>query len=397
MFNELYFNIKIILKQKDISFLAFIISLFLLPNSINLSTFALVTAVTLKIIQAIFFQNKLLKTKALKYSALLGLLFFIYILLSSIFQTSFKNTIELFNKQYSHFALLFLAPLLFKKRGDNKLLLYSFLLGTITAVVLVFLISMLNGTPFNRVAFLKYLDIHHTYLAIFLLFILNLILNNLFNFKKGLTNSYKAIFLTIAVLIIAVLFQLESKASMIIIIGLIVFYIFQKLNIKRLSLFIISLFAFMFLINAFNNKIHTSYEKALDFRLQLWEESFNIFKESPIIGNLKAPEKDLLNFNHYVNGKYFFLDSDLNSHNQYLSILMRFGALGTMILLLYGVYIIALIMKTKQKYTISEFIGFSLIILFMFYIENVIDRHHGIVYFSVFYNYYLVAFENEKN
>ena len=153
----------------------------------------------------------------------------------------------------------------------------------------------------------------------------------------------------------------------------------------------------MFLINAFNNKIHTSYEKALDFRLQLWEESFNIFKESPIIGNLKAPEKDLLNFNHYVNGKYFFLDSDLNSHNQYLSILMRFGALGTMILLLYGVYIIALIMKTKQKYTISEFIGFSLIILFMFYIENVIDRHHGIVYFSVFYNYYLVAFENEKN
>ena len=140
MFNELYFNIKIILKQKDISFLAFIISLYLLPNSINLSTFALVTAVTLKIIQAIFFQNKLLKTKALKYSALLGLLFFIYILLSSIFQTSFKNTIELFNKQYSHFALLFLAPLLFKKRGDNKLLLYSFLLGTITAVVLVFLI-----------------------------------------------------------------------------------------------------------------------------------------------------------------------------------------------------------------------------------------------------------------
>ena len=52
--------------------------------------------------------------------------------------------------------------------------------------------------------------------------------------------------------------------------------------------------------------------------------------------------------------------------------------------------------KTGKK-TMREAIGFLTIIALIFYIENIMDRHHGIVFLTVFYNYYLVAIENEEN
>ena len=52
--------------------------------------------------------------------------------------------------------------------------------------------------------------------------------------------------------------------------------------------------------------------------------------------------------------------------------------------------------NTTTKDTITNLVGFSVIVLFTFYIENVLDRHHGIVFFAIFYNYYLVAIQNEK-
>jgi len=168
-----------------------------------------------------------------------------------------------------------------------------------------------------------------------------------------------------------------------------------KFNRRRIPLYIVLLAASIFFTQAFNNKIQVSYERALDFRLQIWEVSFKIFKENPIFGNLKLPEKDLLNYNHYMNGKYYFLDSDLNSHNQYLSILMKYGALGAILFLFFVMYISRLAIKKTDNLIIREFIGFSLILLIVFYIENVLDRHHGIVYATFFYNYYLVAIENE--
>ncbi|GAA4268730.1 hypothetical protein GCM10022257_08310 [Hyunsoonleella aestuarii] len=52
--------------------------------------------------------------------------------------------------------------------------------------------------------------------------------------------------------------------------------------------------------------------------------------------------------------------------------------------------------KSTSKRCIKEAIGVGVIVLITFYIENVLDRHHGIVFCTVFYNYYLVAIQNEN-
>lgn len=152
----------------------------------------------------------------------------------------------------------------------------------------------------------------------------------------------------------------------------------------------------LIVLSAFMNKVGVNYEKALDFRLQIWEVSFKEFEDNPLTGNLKLPEKDILNYHHYINGKYYFLDSDLNSHNQYLSILMRFGLIGFIVLFLYGINVFHKTNPGTSRIDVRELFGFFIIVLIICYIENILDRHHGIVYVTIFYNYYLVAIENAK-
>jgi O-antigen ligase len=147
----------------------------------------------------------------------------------------------------------------------------------------------------------------------------------------------------------------------------------------------------------FNQKLNTSYKNAVDFRLEIWHQSVKSIKENLFFGDLKMQEKDLLNEKHYLNGRYDLMNSDLNSHNQYLSILLKFGIIGFLILTLYILNLIEALNKATSKDTVKSVLGFSAIILIVFYIENILDRHHGIVFVSVFYNYYLVAIQNETN
>jgi len=140
----------------------------------------------------------------------------------------------------------------------------------------------------------------------------------------------------------------------------------------------------------FNKKANVSYQRAMDFRLQIWDAGWAVFKKHMIFGDLQYPEKDALNYQHYLDGKYYFLDSDLNTHNQYLSFLMRFGILGAILFSFYAFYITKLTLKTRDRKELKTFFGFAIILLMVCYIENILNRHHGIVFFTVFYNYYLV-------
>ena len=102
MLKEALTLLKEIVSQRDISFLVFIISLFLLSLSINLSTFTLIVALFLKVIQVLLKRNKLYVSKTLKNAAIVGLLFFAYIIINSISQTGFNITFKSFEKQYLH-------------------------------------------------------------------------------------------------------------------------------------------------------------------------------------------------------------------------------------------------------------------------------------------------------
>jgi O-antigen ligase len=234
-----FFNIiNSIYKARDFSFFMLALSLFILPLSVNLSSITLVTSLVLKFTQSIFFKHNLYSEQSLKNSSLIGLLFFVYIFVNSIIQTNFKYTIKVFEEEFSHFGLLFLAPMLLRKKEDNKLLSYTLAFGLIAAVLFVIIKSYVLQIDFDKVAFIKTLDIHHTYLSIFILFFVNILLASI---PKKTQINYKFNLLIYSISILAafvLLFILGSKVSMIIylafILATVFIYLFKNKSKKVL-------------------------------------------------------------------------------------------------------------------------------------------------------------------
>ena len=389
-------SLKRVYFEKDISFLVLVLSVFLLPFSVNLSTFTLISAIVLKILQTVFLKQKLFISKPLKYSSALGLVFFIYIIISSLIQNGVSGTFGVFEKQFSHWVLLFLIPILFRKKEDNLILCYALFLGVIITCVYVFVMSFILNIEFNNEAFIKVVDIHHTYLSMFLLFFVNtLLVKHISNHNR---DKILAFLLVISLIVFAftVIFILKSKVSIVIFSILLLLNFVATISKNNILGYIIVFSVLIACGFVFNKKLNVSYEHALDFRLSIWNESLSLIKDNPVFGSLKANEKDLLNYKHYISGKYYFMDSDLNSHNQYFSIAVKYGFVGIMILLFFVFNVFRTISNKTQKSVLKELIGFTLIIAFIFYIENVLDRHHGIVFFTIFYNYFLVALQDEN-
>ncbi|WP_323787425.1 O-antigen ligase family protein [Psychroserpens sp.] len=388
--------LKEILFKKDLSFLAFTLSIFLLPISINFSTFSLILSIALKLIQVALKRDKLFASKALKHSAIIGLCFFAYIEVNSILQTDIYHNFLHFEQQYMHFALFFIAPILLRNKSENKLLMYALFLGVATAILYVFFSAIVHNLTFDKYTFEKQIDLHHTYLSMFILTFVNYSVVQKIIRKTDTSIALKVLYVFLAALSLAIMYLLDSKVSVFIFLFLFLIHSLPELSKKNTGYYIVFLVLILIVISAFINKVNVNYESALDFRLQIWEASFKAFENNPIFGNLTSPEKDILNYNHYLNGKYYYLDSDLNSHNQFLSILMRFGFFGFLILFLFIINIFRKVNPRTKKLDIREGFGFFIIVLMVFYIENILDRHHGIVYTTLFYNYYLVALENAE-
>ena len=383
--------------KKDMSFLTFTLSILFLPLSINLSTFTLVISIAFKLIQVALKRDKLFASKALKHSAIIGLCFFVYIEVNSILQTDIHYNFLHFEKQYMHFALFFIAPILLRSKKDNKLLIYALFLGVAIALLYVLFSAVAYNLTFDKNTFENLIDLHHTYLSMFILTFVNYSVVQKIIRKTNTSIALKVLYIFLAALSLSIMYLLDSKVSMFIFLFLFLIHSLPELSKKNTGYYIVFLILILVVISAFINKVNVNYERALDFRLQIWEMSLYVFENNPIFGNLTLPEKDILNYNHYLNGKYYYLDSDLNSHNQFLSILMRFGFFGFLILFLFIINVFRKINPRTKKLDIREVFGFFIIVLMVFYIENILDRHHGIVYITLFYNYYLVALENAES
>lgn len=391
-----YQILKQIFKEKDISFLLLILSTFLLPLSINLSTFTFILSLATGLLQVLFTKRKLFKTRALKHSSIIGLIFFAYIIINSLIQAGFSLTANMFEDHISHWSLLFLTPILLRSKQKNSILIQTFILGVIVTVIYVLIHTAFKEIKFDRNAFQDIVDIHHTYLSLYLLLIINYFIIKLVIKFKTLNYLKIIIYVAIILLSFSTIFILNSKVSVIIFTILVIIHFFPEISSKNAPKYLLILLLLIATFFIFNKKVSVSYKSALDFRIEIWDASMKTIEESPFFGNLKSPEKDLLNFKHYISGKYYYLDSDLNSHNQYLSILLKYGIVGIILFSMLAINIFRKTTAKSNKDTLREFFGFAVIVFLSFYIENILDRHHGIVFFAIFYNYYLVAIENEK-
>ena len=259
----------------------------------------------------------------------------------------------------------------------------------------MFIITLFKNISFNNNAFEDILHLHHTYLATYILLAVHFLLFSLYTKKKLVLDVKVIISVGFLIFSFLVIFLLGSKFSMVVLLLFIASYtlVFLKNNKKGLIL-LYSILLIIFII--FNKKINTSYKSALDFRIEIWQQCVNSIKQNLFFGDLTMSEKDVLCKMHYLSGKYYLFDSDLNSHNQYLSLLLRFGLVGFIIFIILCLQLFRSNSLKINNSNLINILGFSMVFLSVFYIENILDRHHGIVFFTIFFNYYLVTTANEK-
>jgi O-antigen ligase len=195
---------------------------------------------------------------------------------------------------------------------------------------------------------------------------------------------------------------LLSRKSAIIIMGVffLIFVFFNKSIKVKIKVFI--LFITLVLIigvvkfipdisNRFNDFVdlfdYTNMSSS-NLRLNLIDVSIDAIKEKPFfgygIGDIKDILSDFEHKNDFFNNKYY------NTHNQYLNLMLATGFFGLLL------FIAFLFKNLKLAYS-GSFEQFSIVLLFvlLMFIENILDRQNGVIYFAVFVNYF--SFYNKIN
>ena len=195
---------------------------------------------------------------------------------------------------------------------------------------------------------------------------------------------------------------LLSRKSAIIIMGIffLIFVFFNKSIKVKIKVFI--LFITLVLIigvvkfipdisNRFNDFVdlfdYTNMSSS-NLRLNLIDVSIDAIKEKPFfgygIGDIKDILSDFEHKNDFFNNKYY------NTHNQYLNLMLATGFFGLLL------FIAFLFKNLKLAYS-GSFEQFSIVLLFvlLMFIENILDRQNGVIYFAVFVNYF--SFYNKIN
>jgi len=197
------------------------------------------------------------------------------------------------------------------------------------------------------------------------------------------------------------LFLLSRKSAIIIMCLLFLFFFFFNKKIKfRLKFFFSLIIAFLFTVtikfipdisNRFNdiyNLFDTSKSTSTNLRINLFNLSIDAIKEKPFLGYGIGDNKDVLsvleNQNDFFKGNYY------NTHNQFLSFLISIGFLGLFIFVLF-------LYKNWKSAITGGYEQLSIIFLFIFFmfIENILERQSGVIYFSFFINYF--SFYNAVN
>jgi O-antigen ligase len=133
-------------------------------------------------------------------------------------------------------------------------------------------------------------------------------------------------------------------------------------------------------INHFNGEIKAENWNGLNTRLALWTCARDVIKEKPILGTGIGDVQDDLVKAYKEKNFIFALESNYNSHNQYLDVLLSNGALGLFVFLSFLIYVIQYARQTKNWLLLTILFVF----LMSFFTENILNRNQGVVLFSLF-------------
>jgi hypothetical protein len=338
-------------------------TLFLLPISVGISSYALIGALAYSLCGLILNTNKTITGVNQHFG--LCLIAFAYI----VFNCWLNNSWQLLPR---YIPIVFLPVIAFStKLEDLKDVDYfKYLnLGLIISVLLAlsrYIVS--SEKAINYLAIEGYLSVHPTYFSLFLILSIN---NIIFNLKE--LNKSKFVLLSFFT---AIVLFVQSRIALIALGATVLVYLLQALSFHKkkghVFLFAIGLFLSIFVVQG---KIQgkTTFEFALAERFQIWNSAVNAISEKPFIGYGTDREYDVLGKDYFFNAKLNLLDERYNSHNNFLSISLQLGVIALFLLVL--VFIFPFV-KYEFK---TEYFSFLLIVILFSLTESLIHRHWGLI------------------
>jgi len=129
-----------------------------------------------------------------------------------------------------------------------------------------------------------------------------------------------------------------------------------------------------------------------DSRRARWGVVIQLIKQAPVTGHGEGSELPLLHESFYQHRLYNSFLDNLNSHNQYLSFMLKSG-IGALL-----IYLLTLAYGFKVSYQNKDllFFTFMLLIAVVSLSENVFDVDKGTMFYGFFYSFFMFSTSNKK-
>jgi O-antigen ligase len=358
--------------------------------------------------------------------------FFVWrtLVLQSVFWVTIAGTLYTINFQQSlsEWELdmpILLIPLIFcfnpldlKKYRQNLLLIFA--LGCTTTVGYLYFDALvtirhyhLPGSSILSPAFTNHnfsepIDMHATFLSLQIGVALIYLLSRLVG--ERLSTSDLLLYLFCSLVLTAGIIQLSSKsifAALFLVINFAIPWFLLQGKKQIWHLLLSGGLSCIMLIMIFNSDalrdrylVELKEDLSLTFsgqtvepRLERWKIAVNLIQKSPIIGYGTGSEIQLLQEQYFAKKFYSSYLHRLNSHNQYLSFLIKTGLWG------FSIYIVTLVYGFRGAIKKRDVVFFSFMILIgvVSLSENVLDADKGVMFYSIIMSFFVFVSEQSEN
>jgi len=351
------------------------------------------------------------------------------LVLQSVFWVTLAGTLYTINFQQSLLEWeldipILLVPLIFcfnpldlKKYRQNLLLIFA--LGCTATIGYLYLDALITirhyrlpwssilSPAFTNHNFSEPIDMHATFLSLQIAIALIYMLSRLVG--ERLNRSTALLYLFCSLVLTAGIIQLSSKsifAALFLVINFAIPWFLLQGKRRLWYLLISGGLSCIMAVGIFNSHalrdrfivelkedLSSSFAgQTVEPRLERWKVAVNLIQKSPIVGHGTGSEIQLLQEQFFAKKFYSSYIHRLNSHNQYLSFLVKTGIWGL------SIYVLTLIYGFKQAIKRHDVIFFSFMMLIsvVSLSENVLDADKGVMFYSIFLSYFVFVTEQSE-
>ena len=245
------------------------------------------------------------------------------------------------------------------------------------------------------------IEIHATYLSMYVAFSIITLAYVLLQEKR---RSLQIFYIACILILSMGMLQLSSRAVCIalLLVITIIFPFIAFTGKKRVRFILIAMTLSLLLFFAFLNidsfkvryvnELRTDITKKADLieikepRMIRWGLITGLIKKSPVIGYGQGAEKNLLKEIYFENKLFISYLNEFNTHNQYLSFLLKTGIIGLALFIFVLYFGVAAAWREKDLL----FLSFLFLIMIVCISENLLDLNKGIFFYSFLFSAFLI-------